>query len=475
MIHFSQMPESFTGQALYYAARNPYLNPKVPLPALSRINNRIRNFLRFGFVFCTGLLAAPAGAVYHAAWALRYRVFACKTNNLSERERRITMAWEHLKASGTDVCGISCLFALRNIFNSHIPLWFSSSDVYVPETKEIEGTEHLVLIPNYSREIKGILAYKFIGCQVYPYALLKFGSERFFELKGKKVDINHKQILRYICRTCEFEPSSKLPFLLATPSQKRRYLKLEPGQLTFPYKTSWKAVALVICSIAVFIVNTAITIKIKDNLFNQFILNGFALFLCLKILGKARDESYQLKEKERQVVDEQIVAGNLKETLHWYERAALDGHNEAQRVYGLSLINSLAFHQNILSMDEEEVMRLNEGLRWLQAAIYNGNLDAVADMILLIPSIQNNVNIEFKQTQHERLRLLFGDRNFLTMAMRRFTSIFQMSPEALDKYRNNLLKSDGRLLALDNALNLSENGSNINVPQGILGLIAQYM
>jgi hypothetical protein len=483
MLRFDQMPESFTGQAIYYAAKNPYLNPALPLPHPDYrwiINEKSRLLLRIGFAFGSAFGAAPLGILYHSSSALIYQAFACK-GSPSDRERRIALAFEHYKATISDcvgtIGGFTSFFGPDTYRGGEI--FFSNSDVYVPNQDET------VALHPYSRggffpdRSMGIKAYRLFGCQNYQYNNLKWHSLRFFLRNGPLAALNHKEILLEARWWRSISIPAFGPERMSLIPKNRSYVHLQKDMKTMVSdKTPWIATALRVLGLFVFLTihYHAVVFRRPSFIIPVEYLAGLFIFVYLltmakRITDKSKNEALSLAKRC-------VVEGEVRKGLHWYLKAAENGFTPAQRVCGLGLLTTLGFHQSIATMDEEEVTRVDEGLKWLHEAASAGDEDAREDLFELIgklPWNQYNPDYVFKATQNERIRALFRDLNFLAVAKERFASIFNLSPEQLEQFRSILLESDGRFLALEHALNESEGGSENYVIPPLLQIIHDYI
>lgn len=491
MIRFDQMPESFTGQALYYAQRNRRLNYKLT-PERERTSNGTISckLRRAGFVFCTGLFRAPAGIFYHGAYALKYRISAIRTNDPNEQEQRMAFAWEHFIAALYDVKGLSCIIRPdRNPINEEMLEWFSSSEVVVPQTYERPEIPNLgipvmgpinVLHHDYL-SIRAIKEYRLLGCQAYPYNELKETSSLH-----PNMDLNHKDILRLV-RIKIWSKTVDDPIIRVIPSKNRSHLNFATTRYPLSFTISkiellYKAVVIAIGVYALKNITENFNKNFPEqyfslkNYFNNLTILTVAAFAIGCLLIQARKAYNRHREAEMRRADDELLEGNIRSALNWYGKAALDGYGPAQRMYGLGLLCSIASHDNIVALDDQEMARVDEALNWIYVAAVNGDEEAKLDFAQFHPNLYMLCgDIEFRATQAERLKWLFRERNLLGIARERFRAEYNLFPEIFERLRFEIFGPLQRVPLLDHALNVAEGRSADPLPNEILGLIAQYI
>jgi len=120
-LSISEMPCSFTGQALYAAATSRWLGMSAQhesdwdilrVPACLVYNVAVN-------VFC-----APTGIVYHSAAAIVHRARAFSTKLPENQRKQALLASEHFQAACTDVMGLGLVLILmenlRKIMCDHV-------------------------------------------------------------------------------------------------------------------------------------------------------------------------------------------------------------------------------------------------------------------------------------------------------------------------------------------------------------------
>jgi hypothetical protein len=197
MLHFNQMPESFTGQALYCALKSPYFNSNLPIENSLIINGTSQLLMRIGLAFCANAFCAPLGIIYHSSSAFIYRVRVHTAAYPLERERRMAFAFEHFKAAIADLPGIFNYFKwfrfIETSSDSGLVLkLFSDSDVYIPDFIE---TGNVTPFSYRAAEDDGIRAYRILGCQGFQCNILKFFACRD---DGNIAPLNNKEVLKKI-------------------------------------------------------------------------------------------------------------------------------------------------------------------------------------------------------------------------------------------------------------------------------------
>lgn len=118
----TEIPVSFTGQALDIGSTNVLISGDGQSSAKTFFKITVISPI---YSLAVAILCAPLGVVYHTAAALAERVSAFNIQDGGEKQRRIALTWEHLKASGIDlmVAGVGlCPIVFRLMTGS--PLLF---------------------------------------------------------------------------------------------------------------------------------------------------------------------------------------------------------------------------------------------------------------------------------------------------------------------------------------------------------------
>lgn len=449
MLNYSTIPESFTGRSLYFIANHHWLNPpKIKedfgIGSLPKgIIDKIARFTaRLFLITGTGMISAPLGVLCNATYAHRYRAYAYKTNQKEEREKRMALAWEYLKASVTDLRGISCIFfASRYAWSieENMELWFSSSKVFIPNSVSASSSHieeclrtcalKLVERDQSPQKASGLKLFKVIGCQVYPYHQLKQFALDLRSITGCLLPMNHREVLAGVRVELWNTPLEDPPFFASVPRTNLRDFNFKNSK-AFSYSVSWKSTAMVVSAIFV-------TLLIFASLYADYLTSylGHTITSILKknyaiagipfaILKLAKQLEIEQRDAEKDLANDLIRQGYFENSLAWYGKAALSGYAPAQRVYGLALLASLFKHSSIQTMSEKEIKIMYEALNWLSDAAINGDSEALMDLKLMIVNDLPD-RCRFKINKRERLKSLFQE-DFIGIAVNRFTGFFNL-------------------------------------------------
>ncbi len=134
----SEMPASFTGQALYHAATSEWLG--IARRSNLSITMCFQAIAWIVYDIAVNVLVAPLGIAYHSAAAVAHKLRSYTTTLPETQKKQAALAWEHFKSACTDAAGLGLVFILLAYHRSHnsnevakyenfLWLWFSSSNV----------------------------------------------------------------------------------------------------------------------------------------------------------------------------------------------------------------------------------------------------------------------------------------------------------------------------------------------------------
>ncbi len=393
----SEMPVSFTGQALFFAARTKWLNFRTD--GIPDHPGWLDVCVLFGrgcskgsalivYSIATAILCAPLGVLYHAASALRQKAIA-HLSAPNARAHADALAWEHFKAMLTDVSGIALsvfggLYALGYAVapNAAIGWWFSSTHVRT-------GYNDPPLVQNDDERIRSTTSKFHWGkeeasTEQCSYQKMRISAVRQWENEGEILPLNDPQVLSGICvRGFKLSTDKTIysnEFAAQPTFHSERYVCMK-GANQPAYQMHWKtalkiiglaalAILYVGCGIWVatsvllplFTANLVGSVDLASRLFAMpgvFTLiaflfqNGILAYRhAAKWLNKARAPaeialSYQLTkknlpnpQKEKPIPPAEALK-NGGEALFWLKAAAHRGNSEAQRELGLCLLGAI--------------------------------------------------------------------------------------------------------------------------------------
>lgn len=460
---FTKIPESYTGQALYYAANHPWLNPPQVICLFGKgckprglLDKLIRYTARLFFIMLAGAICPLYGAIRHSIYAHRYWAVSLREENQKLKLEIQSLARLHLQAAKVDVQGVSCILIAPKYawsLDENIEVWFSSTDAYVPETQEgnvntikdypweivandgpnqvVEAyknlrlayaTNDLIRVKKLITKDSGLKRYKILGCQAYPYNQLKKFCLDLRMKTGYNPGINHSQVLRGVRIEIWNQPRENPPFFPEVNTTNRNYLRFKTGKDSF-YSVPWKSIALVVSALVIcFLIGVSLYTDYLTNYLGESILaiskkNYILAGLPIAFLKFARKLEIEQRNKEQQIVDEGIIQGNLGDGIAWYGKAAMNGYAPAQRIYGLATLLCLKENE-IENMNEQDIEELDEGLKWLCNAAKNGDGGALEDCRLLMGGSFPENHI-FRIETKARLKVLIGNRDIRTIAKSR--------------------------------------------------------
>ena len=427
----SEMPVSFTGQALFFAARTKWLGPKIDevpndvgVIGFWRVCFRValKGAALTAYSVATAILCAPLGVLYHAASALRQKVIS-HLSAPNARAHADALAWEHFKAMLTDVSGIALVFLggfymLSSRFtnrNKAIGWWFSSTHVRTgyngPPLVLGERVNYGSAKYHWGKEESSV--------DQCSYQKMRIFAVRKWEEEGEDLPLNHEQILFNICEKGFGSSRDQNALDGMLPAQpvfhSQRYACMK-GTNEPAYQMHWatalKIIGFAACAILSVGYGIWFTTTLLPPLFTANLVGfgnlAFRLLLTIPVafakilsffqisigayryavkqLNEARAPteialSYRLATKPLADAKKEIQAvealKNSSDALFWLKAAALRGNRQAQRELGLCLLAAISrwtSPEDIQAATEETVRIIREKRDLLVADGISGDL-----------------------------------------------------------------------------------------------------
>lgn len=489
MINYSEMPVSFSSQAMYSAVHNSYLNTN------SKTSWCVKGVKWTGHVaysVAVGILLAPAGVVYHAAKAVKFNIYSFCQATDDECLHHRNLAWEHMKASAFDIAGIyycliTAIFTLDPTKKAaEIALELSSECVVKVDDhvdKASDWIKNSLIFPSAYPENAswGVHVYNFRVCQAYRYSDL----------------INHANILKgFYGETLALSDVSVLKSIHIETAKVRRvrYAVLDPQAMdikldgkytpkTTPnYQIPWRSIAYAVASVALIALTGLILVfvikKFPAQLINATCLwfIPIALAVISAIAIKSRDE--YIANRGKAELDCFYANGdkNYKEALFWLRRACLRNYPVAQRIYALSMMANTRGCQD---------SSFYEGFQWLLTVVnkvsFSSELDKAVDDLSHLSEDANPSNhpsdpnfLQPSKTKEERFVDLFGKTNVQAVCKKRYDASFGKSAQVhlVNKIKHKMLTSI--LTGMPKANNNSTNPDHVFIPE-IADQIASFL
>jgi len=520
-LRISEMPCSFTGQALCFLNTNNTLEYATGREvgftfSFYNVADFIGNSL-FRVVYYVGItiLGAPLGVVYHSGSALWCKARSFSTNVTAEQTKQAALAWEHCKAAATDISGIGVTavgffyMATNSSYEQYLKWWYSSTQVAIDNPPQ--NNPHLGI----SRQALHLIATHWGSLETRvprfcSYEKLTLRSiQRWKDQIGphQPVALDDPGIIHEIFRSCWAEETESAQYWAGfrpkCPPFRAEHYKLPQAQQNPSYGFPWKTIAWTLASIGLIILTAGYVALVKLNAMDGYNsssgrsnpIQGFVG--CLGLIAwaiqeavKARTENLGSAENElgNQLMD--AVAndtsgtcnlGKVQQALLWHHTAGSRGYGSAQRRFGLGLLASLSQHQSAATMDVDELMLVKEAIQWLQAAAINGDVNAPKDLCRLFgmdvpPGNQQVAPPQLVQrlyagvtgnTESDRVRNLFpAGHNFIQIAIEQYASIEQNATKR-EKIRT-------ALLAARRKPTTEPVAETTQLPTDIADLIAQF-
>lgn len=428
MLHYSEMPSSFTSQSLLWLQAHPFEDK-------SGLWNAI-------YMIGTAILLSTSGSIYHGFQAIKNKVYAIYLPKGSVKNHHSILAWEHTKACVLDLYGVGNVFysavsrqnkpdvvdelAIHYLNNSAVK-------VDVMEDKASDKIKNKLKLQLLSLgklpESWGVCAYHFRVCQAYSYSKL---MKHVLQLKkefNEELSINDKSVLK------SFQLDSKgidhdvirYPNLI----QQKSVTYIDPKDDLPDYKIPWKSVTMVICSIASFALaksglSWVLTSSIQTP--HQYMLLSFPLVLGgIFLLAAKAHYIVNRGNTEFELAIKMSKLSNYRQMFHWLQKAADRGYIPAQRVLGLSyIVHSSGSHDPFFQDGFQRI------LKGISGGFFNSDGLAIDDIFELIKDNPHNhpndpefFNLASKPEQ--RFIDLFKDVDVQKIGKDRYSKYFQES------------------------------------------------
>ncbi len=389
LLSYSEMPTSFTGHALFWAAQTRWLNfrtmPTNSSGAVVMFRGMLTGYALVAYCVGTAILCAPLGILYHGCSALYQKTITL----LSGPERKVhanALAWEHLKAMLTDISGVALVvlggvYVLSQILNPNEGLgwWFSSSQV------RTEYAGPLMILRQDDRtssDTRGFVQHAplFSGteqasAEQCSYQKMRVYAIRHWEKEEEILPLNDEEILYNICigkleHPNLFQNDRFVPANVDFPSRQYACMnKASQPTYSMHWKTCLKVIGYVALALgcigfafyaASFLEFTVIIptllvpgTTILKKVAALFVLNvfgvsaGLAMSFAYVLISRmewqyAKNEWNQPRAiTETAFAEAEAQKNNGSSALYWLRQAAHRGHGPAQLALALSLLASV--------------------------------------------------------------------------------------------------------------------------------------
>lgn len=420
-----EIPASFAGQAFHFGHTNTWINGHFDHNT-SFIGSSVSFFkitvVSHIYSLAVAIFCAPRGVVYHTTTALIERVSAFTLEDRGEQDRRIALAWEHLKAAGTDLAVLSfcspltfkfknndsflcCLFVIAVGLNLVSLLgvsegWlFSSKVVTIPNAPEKVRDENIDV--NLGNEISKIWGrVNLAPPRSISYSILKTQIWKQWSSTHEHLPESDERIILPSLERMWKDATDTASFWAEIWPQHPQQVSLTSSfarridALTPAYTHSWEAVSLSIQGIAWGALGLGMGMLFIGALFSNSTISNYNTEAALSayaalVMGVFHRAIRCYQEAVKSYIDHhglteynfanQILKNtqNVEEALDWYKEAALRGYVPAQRTLGLAILAELSRYPNVKDMDDDNLLLVGEGVRWLQAAEQNGDVEAI--------------------------------------------------------------------------------------------------
>jgi hypothetical protein len=506
-LRISEMPCSFTGQALYYAATSSWLGFDEVMPR--NATDLVRACVWPVYDVGVNVLCAPAGIVYHSAAAVAHKARSFSTSLPEAQKKQAALAYEHFKAAVTDVAGLGLVLfvyaRIRSGSNSRNRLsyadflwpWFSSSNVQITPSPQLPVNLTHDHIANFLPRHWG--NPDLATSRQCSYRELRVRAYEYWEENDDRIDLESPELIPSAVEASWKNLKSATTFFSTFWIQRPSFqaaLYIPPRTEEKPsYTIRWQTVAWILGGVAMLCLTCWIANGLYSVwLFSELIVRAQLIFFlgvsaigttALFLLGaKNYWENRGVAEKAvgdrlmGEIASDESIAPNgqkAERALHWYLVAARNGDTTSQRLVGLGLLTSLSQHRNATNMNDAELLITKEAVQWLQSTAKNGDLHAAGDLSRLFNFSHNpppNLDLMISgNTESDRIRNMFpAGHNFVDIALEQ-SGATESNPKKREKLVIAFLTSRRKPIStqVDKITNLTFNLSDL-VVQYLVGI-----
>lgn len=216
VLHYSEMPMSFTGRAMLWGASSSIFN--LPLSKKGCCNSVIHNVLQplARIVYqLAAIVLFPLGMAYHLTMATARKLQSWVWCNADTKVRAKALAWEHLKAAGYDGAYFFAIFA--SIFASESQRARNTTKIFVidPEQTVKQGMSSTLVKATPLSDIEEVVVEEVCkkknGLEHYAHKSnierMKTGLYHFDELVYQGLVLRHNDKVKPLAsRICQSIP-----------------------------------------------------------------------------------------------------------------------------------------------------------------------------------------------------------------------------------------------------------------------------
>lgn len=405
MLSYSEMPISITAHFMNRAIHSSWLIHD----GTNSIYAKGAKNLSYAIYAIGVSLLAPWGSIYHGCQAFKNKIYSLCIQDSKRGKFYSKLAWEHLKASFSDLDGIAQLLKSTITLNGmqsaiHVlSATVSHTTVKVDSQKDEASAstkKFIADLPKRATESTawGVQAYQNRVCKAYCFAELIVQTAKIRNACHQSLALNDVTVLKGV-QIDNLESSCLEGSIVCYPNQLTKVS--DAAASTKPvYRMPWISIAFVVAAVATVVFTGLVFyglflsgLLLPGVLIGSFVSTLISALLVLLsinsyVVSCGRDELDHAKKLLQEFNEIDSIEDNkYEEALYWIQRAAERGYASAQRLYGLTLMAS--------AVDGPADSYFQEGFQWLVRAAANPTVLFPGEInkdfhCLLVSNIENS-------------------------------------------------------------------------------------